>query len=115
MNILLKLVRGDFQIILRLLVLPKQISRNDVDALVRRLRRQNRRNQQFKRVRMIERGLCVWISSLESPDDIACAFFEFLHQLIPFVSTCLSSWPMPPSSRRRRARAAAVSLPSTPG
>src|SRR6185503_1177847 len=119
-NVLLELARRDLQIVLRLLVFPKQISRNDVDAVVGRLRRQDRRYQQFKRVRVIERTLRTWISSLESPDNVARALLEFVrafafrHQLIPFVSTSLSSWPTPPSARRQTGPAAAVSRPSTP-
>src|SRR5690349_6690861 len=46
---------------------------------------------------MIERTLCAWISSLESPDDIARAFFKivrafaFRHQVLSrsFQLSCL--------------------------
>src|SRR5215204_816687 len=69
---------------------------------------------------MIQRTLRARISSLESPDNIARAFLQFLwilafrHQLILFVSTSLSSWPRLLCERRPANPTATVSLPSTP-
>ena len=59
LNVFLELTRWDLQIVLRLPVLAKQVGGHDVDAFIGTLRGQNRRNEQLKRVRVVERTLGV--------------------------------------------------------
>src|SRR6266567_7565101 len=47
-NVLLKFIGGNFEIVFWLAVLPKEIGRNDINPLVRALRRQDRGNQKLE-------------------------------------------------------------------
>src|SRR5690242_16250359 len=103
------------------MVLAKQIRGDDVHALVRALRRQDRRNQQLKRVGVVERSFRVRVGALQASNNVAHALlqlvrtFAFAHRVIPFSSTFLSSWPTLQRAGTPTVRAVKVSLPSLPG
>jgi hypothetical protein len=59
MNIGVRVLPANFQIILRRSVFAKKIFRHDVDALVGALRRKNRRDQKLESVRVIKSAMRV--------------------------------------------------------
>ena len=51
-------------------ILPEQRRRDDVDHLVRALRREDRRDQQLQRIRKVKSTLRIRIRSFQSGDDL---------------------------------------------
>lgn len=77
--VLLKLCLRYAVIIFRAAIFPEEISGHDVDALIRTLRRQNGRNQKFKRIRVIERATRLRVLRFEPPDNLERSLFLFAY------------------------------------
>ena len=69
-DVLLKLGRRNFQIVLGFAVFAKQIGGHDVDALVRALSGENRGNQQLERVRMIQGAMRIRVRAFEKLNNL---------------------------------------------
>src|SRR5438067_8923849 len=83
-DVLLKLCLRDAGIIFCATIFPEEIGGDKVDALVCALRRENRCDQQLKRVCMVERATRVHVCALEQADEMSCALFLFAAGLRSF-------------------------------
>jgi hypothetical protein len=88
MNVALKFGGHGARVIFGATVFPEQVSRHDVDPLIRALRREDRRDQQFKRRRIVQRTTRVRVGALELTDDLARTFLLFNHSNKTSVVSC---------------------------
>src|SRR6266571_3580655 len=88
-NILLEDLGIRRGVVLRRLVLREQRRGDDVDPSVRGLSREDRRDEQLERVRVVERAHGVGVGPLEAGDDLADARPGFCGRLAPMQGPSL--------------------------
>jgi hypothetical protein len=77
-NVLFKLFLADLEVVLRPSVLAKEIGRDDVHTSVCALSAEDRGDEQFKRRRVIQGAVSVWVCLFEAANDLERSLFKVL-------------------------------------